>query len=420
MIKEIKMPSAGQTTDEALIAKWTVNIGDKVKRGDVLVEAETDKAVLPVESYAEGIVLDILVPEGESVDAGTVLCIVGSEADRNSYQRAADETKPSDGQAAAFEEDDEEYQPIFAKKTSPSVSQAEERTETSTQTEKPVYPAMPSAKKLAKEQGVRLEALCPSNGMFIKKKDVVDALQKACRFPDTAPDTEYTEKRLAGIRQVIAKTMHDSLNAMAQLTHHASFDASALFHFKEEIKAAAIQGIGSSHITVTDMLVFAVARVLIRYPDLNANLQGDLLRSFRHVHMGVAVDTPRGLLVPTVSYADEKSLSEISSEIRGLVEACRDGSIRPEQMSGGSFTITNLGTLGVEYFTPVINPPQTGILGVGCLTERARKINGVVDTYPAMGLSLTYDHRALDGAPASQFLKELCQVLEHFPVLFVS
>ena len=137
------------------------------------------------------------------------------------------------------------------------------------------------------------------------------------------------------------------------------------------------------------------------------------------MHLGVAVDTPRGLMVPTLFHADQKSLSQISAEAKALAAACQDGSINPDLLQGASFTISNLGALGVEHFTPVVNPPQAGILGVNCITERVRTVEGQLTAYPAMGLSLTYDHRALDGAPASRFLQELCTALENFNALLI-
>jgi pyruvate dehydrogenase E2 component (dihydrolipoamide acetyltransferase) len=143
----------------------------------------------------------------------------------------------------------------------------------------------------------------------------------------------------------------------------------------------------------------------------------DTLRRFKHVNLGVAVDTPRGLMVPTIFNADEKSLLEISKEVKTLAEAARSGSISPDLLGGGSFTVSNLGSMGVEVFTPVINPPQTGILGVCTITQRVKEVGGEIKIYPAMGLSLTYDHRVVDGAPAARFMKELCANLEKITVL---
>jgi pyruvate dehydrogenase E2 component (dihydrolipoamide acetyltransferase) len=203
---------------------------------------------------------------------------------------------------------------------------------------------------------------------------------------------------------------------MAQLTHHSSADATAMLALRARYKTGAKSG--EPDITLNDMLLFAVARVLKRHPDMNAHFLGDRLRRFEPVNLGIAVDTERGLMVPTLFGADSMSLEEISVKSRELAGKCRDGAISPDMLSGGTFTVSNLGSLGVELFTPVINPPQTGILGVCAMLERPRRSkDGQVSFYPAMGLSLTYDHRAVDGAPASRFLKDLCDSISNFDKL---
>jgi len=167
------------------------------------------------------------------------------------------------------------------------------------------------------------------------------------------------------------------------------------------------------------MVMFAVARSLHACPDLNANMLDDTtIRKFRHVNLGFACDTPRGLLVPVIRNADTKSLLQIALECKELAAAARDGKLTPDQMSGGSFTVSNIGGFGCEAFTPVINPPQTGILGICNIQTKIKSVkDGAIQTYPAMGLSLTIDHRAIDGAPAARFMAELCKNLENFMTL---
>lgn len=203
---------------------------------------------------------------------------------------------------------------------------------------------------------------------------------------------------------------------MAQLTHNSSFDATNMITLRNQLKASA-ETMGLPKITYNDILMYAVSRVLKNHPDLNAHYLGDTMRYFDHVHLGMAVDTPRGLLVVTIFNADTKSLSEIAVECKKLAAEAQSGSINPDFLTGASFTVSNLGSFGVESFTPVINPPQTGILGVDCIIERVKKVDGVIDVYPAMGISLTYDHRALDGAPASRFLQELARTMENIQAL---
>ena len=200
---------------------------------------------------------------------------------------------------------------------------------------------------------------------------------------------------------------------MAQLTLNASFDATEVMAFRNNLKANG-EALGMGNITINDIVLYAVAKTLKNHKDLNAHWLDDIVRIFDNVNLGIAVDTERGLMVPTLMAAETMSLSELSANAKTLIKETQGGSISPDKLSGGTFTVTNLGSLGVESFTPVINPPQVAILGVCAITQRV-KADGSV--YPAMGLSLTFDHRALDGAPAARFLKELCANLEHFSLL---
>ena len=227
--------------------------------------------------------------------------------------------------------------------------------------------------------------------------------------------------RLAAVRlnKVIAKAMLGSLTSMAQLTHNASFDCTEIQKLRKLFKEKGAQR-GMEKITLNDIILYAVSRTLAN-PDfraLNANLLGgDQMKYYRHVNLGVAVDTDRGLMVPTIFKADTLSLKEISQVAKKLANDCKAGTINPDLLRDGSFTVSNLGSLGIESFTPVINPPQTGILGVNTIVNRVREVNGQLALYPSMTLSLTYDHRALDGAPASRFLHALCQNLENITLL---
>ena len=284
----------------------------------------------------------------------------------------------------------------------------------------------PRAKKLAERAGVDASLATPTgpNGRIIERdiRNVMDnAPVAAAEVAQTASAAqniveEYKDVKFSGIRRAISKSMHTSLSTMAQLTHNISFDASAILAYRKQLKKMEGDYAG---ITLGDIVLYAVSRTLLNHPDLNANMLDDnSIRLFNHVNLGVAVDTPRGLMVPTIFHADEMSLLEISKEVKKLAAECREGNISPDKLTGGSFTVSNLGNLGVESFTPVINPPQTGILGVCTTVDRVRKgADGVLEIYPAMALSLTYDHRAVDGSPAARFQKELCKNLENFTVL---
>ena len=217
--------------------------------------------------------------------------------------------------------------------------------------------------------------------------------------------------------------MHDSLSKMAQLTLNTSFDATEILAFRKRIKAANEKGLALAETvpTLGDIVLYAVSRTLLNHPACNAHYDDEKMTYFKHVHLGVAIDTPRGLMVPTLVAADAMGLPEISRQVKALAGDCRKGTISPDVLKGGTFTVTNLGTFGIESFTPVINPPQTCILGVCGLTTRVReKADGSVGTYQSMGLSLTLDHRAVDGAPAARFLQELVAALENFTLLLIN
>jgi pyruvate dehydrogenase E2 component (dihydrolipoamide acetyltransferase) len=234
--------------------------------------------------------------------------------------------------------------------------------------------------------------------------------------PVSITDPAYEEVKVPHIRKVIAKAMHQSLASTAQLTLNASFDATDLLNYRKKLKEAK-ERLGLENITLNDMILFAVSRTLLNHKDLNAHFLDDKVRYFKNVNLGVAIDTERGLMVPTVFGAERMSLNDISAQAKRLAADCKAGTINPDLLKNGSFTVTNLGTLDIESFTPVLNPPQTGILGVNTIVQRAREVNGNYEFYPAMGLSLTFDHRAVDGAPAARFLKELKTNLENFSVM---
>ena len=423
MVKKVVMPAAGQTTDEATVTKLLVKVGDSVKKGDVLLEVETDKTVLPIESFAKGLVTEIFVKEFDKVDAGTALLAIGDEKDLAAAKSGTAAPAPAPAAApaapAAADDDEDDFAPIIPGQApvaapAPAAAPAAPAAKASGD-----YKAMPNAKKLAGELGVDLSTVAPANGEFIKASDVkLAAENKPAAAEASAPEADYVDEKLPNIRKVIAKAMHTSLSTMAQLTLNTSFDATKILALREQLKANA-EKFGYGNITLNDMILFAVSRVILNHRSLNANYLDDTMRFFNTVNLGIAVDTDRGLLVPTLAHAEKLSLNELSAQAKALIGEAQKGTIAPDKLKNGSFTVTNLGSLGIESFTPVINPPQTGILGVDTITRRIKEVNGEDVTYPAMGLSLTFDHRALDGAPAAKFLKELVFALENFDLLLI-
>ncbi|MBR6498903.1 MAG: 2-oxo acid dehydrogenase subunit E2 [Clostridia bacterium] len=417
MAKAVIMPKAGITVESCIIGKWLKNVGDEVKVGDILYTYETDKASFECESTEEGTILAIFFNDGDEVPCFTNVCAIGKPGEN------FDDLKPA-GAASAEAPKAEEKAP-----EAPAQAEARPAAES---TAKPgdEIKVSPRAKALAEKAGVNAsDATATGPDGRIIERDVRKLMEEGAPIKAAAepakpaaepakaeiPAPEFEDVKFSGIRKAIARSMTQSLSTMAQLTNHHSFDATAIQAFRKECKAA---GGDVGGITLGDMVLYAVSRTLPAFPDLNANMVDDTtLRRFKHVNLGVAVDTPRGLMVPTIFNADTKSLLEISREVKTLAEAARSGAISPDLLTGGSFTVSNLGSTGVEMFTPVINPPQTAILGVCGITQRVKEENGQIKLYPAMGLSLTYDHRAVDGSPASKFVKELCQNLEKFTLL---
>ena len=233
--------------------------------------------------------------------------------------------------------------------------------------------------------------------------------------PGMERDRGTTETPLTGIRKKIASRMLESVQTTAQLTLHASGDARALLAYRARLKAA---GAPYDGISLNDMVLFAVSRLLPKHPVLNATFESGTIRTHGAVHPGMAVDTDRGLMVPVIRDADIRPLASISAEARRLAAACRGGAITPDEMNGGTFTITNLGAMGIELFTPVLNPPQVAILGVCSIAAKpVIQKDGSVEHIPSMGFSLTIDHQVVDGAPASRFLKDLCDSIARFDLL---
>ena len=419
MANAVIMPKAGITVESCIIGTWEKKVGDSVKLGDVLFTYETDKASFECESTAEGELLEIFYGEGDEVPCLTNVCAIGKVGDDTASLRP-NGVSAADAPAAA---------PVAAPASTPAELTPHSAAPSAD------APASPRARKLAETAGVNAALAVGSgpNGRIIERDirrlmeegspageepapAAASASVAAAPAPAAAETPEYEDVKFSGIRRAISKSMKSSLTNMAQLTHNFSFDATAILNYRKLLKAS---GGDLAGITLGDIILYAVSRTVLSCPDLNAHMLDDNnIRLFKHVNLGVAVDTPRGLMVPTVFHADEKSLLEISREVKELAAACRTGAISPDKLSGASFTVSNLGSFGVESFTPVINPPQTGIIGVCTTVDRPRKAaDGSIQMYPAMTLSLTYDHRAVDGAPASRMMQGLCRDLENFTTL---
>ena len=423
-VKPVTMPKAGITVESCILTKWNVKVGDTVKVGDVMFSYETDKSSFDYQAEVDGEVLALFCEEGDEVPVLSNVCAVGPHGeDASGYS-------PNAAAPVATEVKADVAPAPTAVPATPVATAAKADGDR-------IF-ASPRAKNLAEKLGVDLKDAVATgpNGRIIErdvreasvnvKESVVAPAPAAAPAPVAAAPAEvkanddlkaYKDEKMSNIRKVIAKNMVLSLSTMAQLTHTISFDCTNVMAFRKYLKDNA-EILKLPPITINNIIVYAASRVLKKHRDLNAHLiNGDTMRYFEHVNMGIATDTPRGLLVPTLFGADTMSLSEIAVKSKKLSQDAIDGKLAPELLTGGSFTISNVGTMGIESFTPVVNPPQTGILGVNTLETRIKLgKDGEIIPYTAMALSLSYDHRALDGAPASRFLKDLKDYLENFSV----
>lgn len=421
MAEGVVMPKAGITVESCIISEWKKKVGDQVAVGDILFTYETDKAEFECESTAAGELLDVFFGDGDEVPCLINVCAIGTKGDDVAALRPAE--------AAGAAAPAAEAAPAAAEAPKAEAAPAAAPAATGEGCGK----VSPRAKNLAEKAGVDAALATPTgpNGRTIERdirklmaegvpaaaEETVAAAAPAAAAVAAAPAApEYEDVKFNSVRKATAKAMMKSLSGMAQLTQQFSFDATQLQAYRKLLKELDAP---MGKISLNDMVMFAVSRTILSCPDLNANMIDDTtVRQFKHVNLGFACDTPRGLLVPVIFKADEMSLLELSLEAKRLAAEAREGKLSPDYLSGGSFTVSNIGAMGCEAFTPVINPPQTGILGVCNIQTKIKGVkDGQIQTYPAMGLSLTFDHRVIDGAPAARFMQELCKNLENFMTL---
>lgn len=424
MATAVIMPRQGQSVESCIITTWNKKVGDTVNEGDVLFSYETDKSAFEEKAPVSGKLLACFYGEGDEVVCLENVCVIGADGEDISAFGKGNAGEAPKAEAPKAEE---------KKEAGPVASAAVAASAKAENGDK--QGVSPRAKRLAESAGVNPLEATPTGpeGRIIERdintlldniangkavangKAAPAAFAPAAFAPATAAD--YDEIKLSNIRKTIAKTMHASLSEMAQLTMSASFDATAIMKYRAGVKANG-EKMGLNNITLNDIVVYAAAKTLVDFPDINATFNGEVLRQYHTANVGVATDTERGLMVPTVFGAEKLSLNELSKTTKGLIDEARSGRISPDKLSGGTFAVTNLGSFGIESFTPVINPPQVAILGVCGLTDKVRKgKDGQMEIYSAMGLSLTVDHRVVDGAPAARFMKALCTNLENFDQL---
>jgi pyruvate dehydrogenase E2 component (dihydrolipoamide acetyltransferase) len=428
MATPVIMPKQGQSVESCIIVGWKKKSGDPVKAGETICEVETDKATFEVEAPAGGTVLAIFFEAGSDVPVLTSIAAIGSPGEN------VDALRPGAAAAAAAPSAHAAAPVALSAPAGVSASAAAGVPATAPAavaagSGNGKIIASPRAKALAASRGLSLAGLHWSGpGGRIIERDVQGALASAASSAPAArvaaaaiplPTAAGTFKdiKVAGIRRLIAERMLASLQTTAQLTMHSSADAREIQGLRAKFKESPEQ-MGLRGVTINDMVLYAVARSLTRHPDLNALFSGDTLRQFGDVHLGFAVDTPKGLMVPVIRNAHALTLRGISAEASRLARACREGGITPDELGGGTFTVTNLGVFGVQGFTPVLNVPQVGILGVGAIVPGPQFAeDGTVKFLPQLGLSLTVNHQVVDGAPGARFLQTVGDHVSRFELL---
>jgi pyruvate dehydrogenase E2 component (dihydrolipoamide acetyltransferase) len=410
------MPSLGHTMEKGKIIEWLKHEGDPIAKGEPLVVIETDKVITEVESPAEGVVLRIVVPSEEERPIGALLAVLGAQGEQVSEVELQQMLGPAAVQAPATSAPVVAPAPTAAPRAEVAARDGGERLKIS-----------PIARKLADELGLDASTIQGTGpGGRITKDDVLRVAEAAKTAAPAAPApasvaTAPAPARgrlgvsstipLRGMRGRVAERMFQSWNTIPRVTEVMQVDMSATVAFREAMLGQWEQQYGL-RISLNDMITKAVAMALRRQPRLNATLVDQEVRLHDSVNMGIAVNLDEGLIVPVIFNADQKDLGQIAREGRDLAEKARAGRLQLDEISDGTFTITNLGTTGIELFTPIINPPQVAILGVGMVQRRPIVVGDALAIRPAVYLSLVFDHRAVDGVPAANFLQELKRLLE--------
>jgi pyruvate dehydrogenase E2 component (dihydrolipoamide acetyltransferase) len=444
-VKEVILPKLGQTMETGIIVEWMKQEGDFVERGEVLFTLESDKATLEVESPTKGYLRKILVPADEERPVLSVVALMTKTLDEDVSDWQVGESTSPQAEKSASERITESTGRESEASPPAAVSAGEQLF------------ASPRARRVAREKGIELALIAGSgpNGRIVER-DVVAYLESAPRATPVAlrvaelagvdlrtvqgsgpggkvmkadvlatsqapsaapqlptPPAYQAEVPVSGVRAVIARRMFAGASETAPVTLTIEADATEFVALREQLKVHYANQLGFN-IGYNDLLIKLVAHALREFPYVNAQLdqEAGVIRRLNEVHVALAVDTERGLLVPVVRDADRKPLTEVAIELRGVIERARAGTALPDELSGSTFTITNLGMLEIDAFTPIINLPEAAILGVGRIKDRPAVMGGELVARKQMWLSLTFDHRLVDGAPAARFLQYIKNLIE--------
>ena len=427
-MKTVEMPKMGDTMEEGKILRWIKHEGDPVKKGESLAEVETDKVNIEIEAFASGVLRKILVPEGDSAAIGAGIALIGAPDEPlptsvvgNGVAKATTTVAPAAGTGKS-EQTTEKPQQVSVQ--SAPVTESQGRIFIS-----------PIARRLAEENQfdyTRMQGTGP-NGRIIKM-DIEAALAQKQAVPTApaaqpvyAPPTlapapeaapaavetgEVIEIPLTSMRRTIARRLSQSMQTAPHYYVTSVIDTGKLAELRQQINEYAEKDPDPVKVSFNDLIIKAAARALLRMPQINVSFAEDRLIQKKQVHIGMAVALEQGLIVPVIHNADQRGILDIARESKRLTEAARSGKLHPEDLSGGTFTISNLGMFDVDSFTAVINPPESAILAVGSITPTPVVVDGQVVVRDRMKVTLSSDHRAIDGATAARFLQEVKRLLE--------
>ncbi len=441
-MKKVEMPKMGDTMEEGKILRWIKKEGDPVKKGEMLAEVETDKVNIEIEAFASGTLRKILVSEGNSAPIGAAIALIGAADEPLSENPGGNGATKTPATHEPGERSSGNAQSVPAQVLSSTVA---------AQTTPPAAPIpgkggrifiSPIARRMAQEHRLDYATLQGTgpNGRIIKMdveaalsrlQPVVTAMPEAVGLPGAQPvppqalpissiepimasiDTgEVVEIPLTAMRRTIARRLSQSMQAAPHFYVTSVIDTDKLAALRQQINAYAATDPSPVKVSFNDLIVKAVARALVRIPQVNVSFAEDRILQKKQVHIGVAVALEQGLIVPVLRNADQRGILDIAREARRLSEAAREGKLRPEDFSGGTFTVSNLGMFDVDSFTAVINPPESAILAVGSITPTPVVVDGQVVVRNRMKVTLSADHRAIDGAMAARFLQEVKRLLE--------
>ena len=417
MAEIIRMPKMSDTMEEGVIASWLKKVGDEIKSGDILAEVETDKATMELESYDDGVLLHIGVKDGDSVPVDGVIAIIGEKGEdvNEILKDIENDTSSVDNSEEVNETPIEKEIEVKVETPAPAPAPAPEEKNTSSNDER--IKASPLAKKLADEKGIDLSNISGSgDGGRIIRKDIEEykgipaktaEVQKEIKLPQIHSEESFEEIPVTQMRKTISKRLAESKFSAPHFYLTMEIDMDNCIEGRKKINESS-----EVKISFNDIILKACAVALRKHPMVNSSYLTDKIRINHHVHIGVAVAVDEGLLVPVIRFADNKSLSHISAEVKSLAKRAKDKQLQPSDWEGNTFTISNLGMFGISEFTAIINPNDSCILAVGGIKSTPVVKNGEIVPGNIMKLTLSCDHRLVDGATGAAFLQTLKELIE--------